>query len=252
MLQLLRPLIFADFETTGTDTQNDRIIEYSFCKLMPDGSKEIKTGRINPTILIPEGATAVHGITNDDVKDSPLFKQKAKGLLSFIEDCDLGGFNSNSFDYPLLYAEFNRAGIEWDYSKHNLVDPGNIFKIQEARTLAAAYKFYCGKDLEGAHGAENDILATVEVFQSQLERYPDLPQTIKELALYSNYGVQRLDMGGKFVMDKDGKTILFNLGKLKGQPAKDYGFLNWMLFKADFPPDTRKIAKQLIDEIPYH
>ena len=250
MLQLLRPLVFADFETTGTDTSTDRIIEYSFCKLMPDGSKEIKTGRINPAMTIPEAASAIHGIMNDDVKDSPLFKQKANGLLLFIEDCDLAGFNSNSFDYPLLYAEFVRAGIDWDYSKHNLVDPGNIFKIKEARTLSAAYRFYCSKELEGAHGAENDILATVEIFQAQFEKYTDLPQTIEELSLYSNYGVKRLDMGGKFVMDKDGKTVLFNFGKLKGLPANDYGFLSWMVYKANFPPDTTKIAKELMNKIP--
>jgi len=246
-MNLLRPITFVDFETTGIDSQNDRIIEYAFCKLFPDGSRETKSGKLNPGIPIPASATAVHGITNEDVKDCPLFQQLAKGILSFIEGSDLGGFASNNFDFPLLYSEFNRCNIDWKWQEHAMVDCGSIFKIKEARTLAAAVQFYCQKELEGAHGALADILGTVDVFEAQISKYEDLPQSIQELALFSNYGNIKLDMAGKFVMAEDGKTILLNFGKNKGLPAKnDWGFLNWMITK-QFPPDTNRIAAALMN-----
>jgi DNA polymerase III subunit epsilon len=244
MIKLERPIVFVDFETTGVDTSKDRIIEYAFCKINPDGSRETKEGKLNPGIPIPPSATEIHGISDEDVKDKPAFKNFAKGILAFIEGCDLGGFNSNNFDFPLLYAEFNRCGINWDYSKQEMVDCGNIFKIKEERTLAAAVKFFLGKELEGAHGALADIIATADVFEAQLLKYEDLPKTIPELSLFSNFGKKRLDMANKFVLAEDGKTVIINFGKSKGYPAQnDKGFLQWMLSK-DFPPDTLKIAEE--------
>lgn len=252
MISLERPIVFIDVETTGTDTQADRIVEMSVVKLKVGGERIVKTYRFNPGIPIPAGATAIHGISDEDVKDNPPFSKMAKSFLEFITGCDLAGFKSNQFDFPLLYSEFTMAGIEWDYNGHNMIDVGSIYTIQEPRTLAAAVKFYCGKELEGAHGAEADIWATVDVFEKQIEQYPDLPKTVEELALFSNYGKKRLDMAGKFTLAEDGTTVLFNFGKQKGQPAKnDYGFLQWMVYKASFPPDTTKIAKQLMGEIPF-
>lgn len=249
MLQLTRSLVFVDFESTGVSPETDRIIEYAFCKLNPDGSRETKEGRLNPEMPIPAGATAVHGITDEDVKNCVYFRQLAKGILEFIKDCDLGGFASNNFDFPLLYAEFNRAGIEWIWQAHQMIDCGVIYKRKEERTLAAAVRFYCGEELEGAHGALADIIGTANVFEAQIKRYEDLPQTIPELALYSNFDRPKLDMAGKFVMAEDGKTILLNFGKSKGQPAKnDWGFLNWMVTKANFPADTNKIAYALMND----
>lgn len=251
MLQLLRPIVFMDFETTGTNTEKDKIVEMACVKLMPNGDRTVKTYRINPIIPIPEGATKVHGITNEMVKDAPTFKQLSKGMLEYISGCDLAGFKSNTFDFPMLYSEFLNAGIEWDYSKHNFIDVGNIFQIQEPRTLSAAVKFYCGKVLEDAHSAEADILATIDVFEKQINCYPDLPNTIQELDIFCNFGSKRLDMSGKFAYADDGETVIFNFGPSKGKPAKnDYGFLKWMVFKADFAPDTVAIAKKLMNEIP--
>lgn len=252
MLKLYRPLIFGDFETTGVNPEKDRIISYSFCKIFPDGKQDIKTGFFNPGIPIPEKATEIHGIKDKDVQDAPKFEEQAVGLHRFIEGCDLAGFNSNRFDYPLLYAEFCRSGkVMWDYSDTKFIDVGNIYVIKEPRTLAAAYKFYTGSELSGAHNAEVDILATVDVFMRQTQVYEDLPNTIDELDVFCNFGNKRLDMGGKFIMSEDGKTILFNIGKeQKGKPAhSDYGFLRWMAYTAKFPPDTVEIAKKIMAEI---
>lgn len=249
MFILKRPLVMIDFETTGLNTQEDRIIEYSFCIVFPDGIKEIKTGYLNPGIPISESSTLIHGIKDEDVSQSPTFCNLAKGMLAFIDGCDLGGFNSNHFDFPLLYAEFLRAGITWDYSKHYFIDVGTIFKRKEERTLAAAVRFYCNREIEGAHSAEADILATFDVLTAQIDKYPDLPSSMEELALYSNFDKKRLDMAGKFVTDKDG-IILFNFGKQKGKPATDFGFLRWMVFcDPPFPPDTLAIAQKLMNEL---
>lgn len=253
MITIKRPLLFADFETTGADTEKDRIVEYSFCKLFPNGDREIKTGRLNPEMPINPDATKVHGITDEDVKDKPMFKQLAKGILTFMEGCDLAGFRSNTFDFPLLFNEFLRAGITWEWKNHLMIDVGVIFTVKEPRTLAAAHKFYCKEELEGAHNAEIDILATTNVFQAMLTHYSDLPETLEELALLSNYGKPRLDMAGKFTLDEDGTTIIFNFGKNKGQPCiKDYDYLRWMAFNsnAKFNEDTRQFAISLIKEIP--
>lgn len=255
MLNLSRPLCFVDFESTGVDPQKDRIIQYSFCKIFPNGQREIKTGYFDPEMPIPAEATKIHEITDADVAGKPKFREQAVGLYNFIKDCDLGGFNSNRFDFPLLYAEFCRSGkVDWDYSNVKFIDAGNIYVVKEPRTLQAAYKFYTGQELTGAHDAENDILATVDVFLGQIQRYEDLPNTIDELDTFCNFGKKRLDMTNKFVMHEDGQTILLNFGEHKGKPAKGQsGFLSWMLFgkHAPFPPDAIKIAKEIYDSIPF-
>lgn len=244
-LNLTRPLAFFDLEATGVDRENDRIVEISICKLMPDGSKQVKTRRINPTIPIPAGATEVHGISDDGVKNEPKFELLAPGILKFLEDCDIAGFNSNAYDIPMLFNEFQRAGIYWDYTKFRKIDAGNIFKINEPRTLSAAVKFYCGRDMENAHSAEADILATVDVFMAQVEKYPDLPANLDELELFCNYGKPILDISGKFTTDDDG-DIVFNFGAKRGMKAKDeLGLVQWMINK-DFPKDTLNICYNIL------
>lgn len=245
-LKLEKPIVFLDIESTGLDLEMDRIIELALCKIHPDGTREVKTNRYNPAIHIPEASTEIHGITDEDVKDKPFFKQHAKGIVSFMEGCDIGGFNSNFFDIPMLYTELARAGVEFDYKSRNLIDVGNIFKIKEQRNLAAAYKFYCNQDIENAHSAEADILATVDVFFAQVERYEDMPEDMTALALFSNYDKPILDLFGKFTTDKDG-NILLNFGKHKGQKAADnLSFLEWMLYRGTFHKDTLKVATDIL------
>lgn len=251
-MKLQRSLLFIDLETTGVDPQESRIVELACVKLFPDGTREKKRYLINPLVPIPKSASDIHGITNEMVKDAPAFKQISVSFHQYITDCDLAGFRCNHFDFPLLYSEFLRSGIEWDYNKHALVDVGNIYTIQEPRTLSAAVKFYCGKELEGAHGALADIEATVDVFEAQVEKYTDLPKDINELAIFSNYGRKILDMAGLFTYAEDGVTIIFAKGKHKDKVATlDNDYLSWVVYKSNFPPDTRKLAKQLMDKIPY-
>jgi len=248
MLTLTKPLVFIDLEATGVDRENDRIVEIAILKVFPDGTKENKTKRVNPTIPIPPAATEIHRISDEDVKDCPKFSQIAVNLHEYIKGCDLAGFNSNAYDIPMLFNEFIRCGINLDYKSVNLIDVGNIFKINEPRTLTAGYKFYCGKDLEDAHSAEADINATYEVFMAQLSKYPELPKTLEELAIYSNFDRRILDLSGKFCEDADG-NILLNFGKYRGEKALDHlDFIEWMLYKADFPADTNKVCEQLLQE----
>jgi DNA polymerase III, epsilon subunit and related 3''-5'' exonucleases len=167
-LNLRNPLIFFDLETTGTDTVKDRIVELSYLKVYPNGKEEMKTRRINPEMPIPAGATAIHGISDEDVKDCPTFKQIARSLADQMEGCDLAGFNSSRFDIPLLAEEFLRADVDIDFSKRKMIDVQIIFHKKEQRTLEAAYKFYCDKNLDNAHSAEADTLATYEVLKAQL------------------------------------------------------------------------------------
>lgn len=247
MIKLNRPLAFLDLETTGINRETDRIIEIAILKLHPNGTKEVKTRRINPCMPIPAEVTELTGITDDDVKDEPVFRQLANGLYDFIKDCDIAGFNSNAFDVPLLFNEFSRVGIYWDHSQFRMIDVGNIFKIQEPRTLTAAVKFYTGKEHEDAHGALADIEATLAVFEAQLERYDEVPTDIQELELFCNYGKKRLDLAGKFVMGDD-DTILLNFGAHRGEPAEDnLDFIGWMMSK-DFPADTLAICRTLLQE----
>lgn len=251
MLKLERPLVFADFETTGVDIANDRIIQMSFAKFNVLGDIETKKYTVNPGIPIPIKSTEVHGITDADVKDLPPFSRYATGILDYILGCDLAGFNSNKFDYPLLNAELVRCGKEWNPLDHKFIDVGNIFKIKEERTLSAAYKLYCGKTLEGAHDAENDNLATAEILEAQLSMYEDIPKSIPELAAFSNFGKKMLDLSGLFVYADDGIQVVFGLGKNKGKPANDYDYLKWVYYTSNFPKDTKVLAKQFMDAIPF-
>lgn len=240
-LKLSRPIIFFDLETTGTNITHDRIVEISTIKIMPDGAEVERTRRINPEMPIPAEATAVHHITDDDVADQPTFRQIAKSLAEMFDNCDIAGFNSNRFDIPLLLEEFNRAGVAFDISKAKFIDVQTIFHKREPRNLVAAYKFYCGKDLDGAHAAANDTRATLEVLKAQLDRYSDLPADVKGLSEYSSH-TRNVDIMGRLVYD-DNKVEIINFGKYKGQPAedvlrKDPGYYSWVQ-QGDFPQNTK-------------
>lgn len=246
-LSLRRPIIFFDLETTGTDTSNDRIVEISMVKVAPDGEKTIKTRRINPQMPIPAEATAVHHITDEDVKDCPTFKQIARSLKQFMEGCDFGGFNSNRFDLPVLAEEFLRAGVDIDLHNRKYVDVQNIFHKKEERTLVAAYRFYCNKDLEAAHSAEADTLATYEVLLSQLERYSDLENNIDFLADYSSRA-KYADFAGRIGYNEAGEEI-FTFGKYRDQSVaevfkKEPSYYEWMM-KGDFPQYTKKVITEI-------
>ena len=246
-LKLKRPIVFFDLETTGVDAAKDRIVEISMVKIAVDGSKVVKTRRINPEIPIPAEATAVHGITDEDVKDEPTFKQIAKSLAQFIEGCDFGGFNSNRFDLPLLVEEFLRAGVECDFQRRKFVDVQTIFHRKEQRTLVAAYKFYCDKDLENAHSAEADTLATFEVLEAQIARYPDIGDTVEALAEFSA-GKLIVDFAGRMTLDDKGQEI-FTFGKYKGRRVVDVfrddpSYYSWMM-NGDFPQHTKKMITEI-------
>ncbi|MDE6831962.1 MAG: 3'-5' exonuclease, partial [Muribaculaceae bacterium] len=185
-LNLKKSIIFFDLETTGTNITKDRIVEISIIKVKPNGEEEEYTYRINPEMPIPAEATAVHHITDDDVRHEPTFKQRAKELAKIFMGCDIAGFNSNRFDMPLLVEEFDRAGVDFDYSKAHFIDVQTIFHKKEPRTLVAAYRYYCNKELEGAHSANADTRATLEVLKAQLDRYEDLPRDMEELAKFSS------------------------------------------------------------------
>ncbi len=240
-LQLRRPVVFFDLETTGTNITHDRIVEISMIKVSPDGLRTTYRRLVNPGIAIPAEATAVHHITNEMVASMPTFKQIAREVESQLEGSDLAGFNSNRFDIPMLAEEFGRIGINHDFSKHRFVDVQTIFHKREQRTLVAAYRFYCGKELEGAHSATADTEATLEVLEAQLERYPDLPRDIDGLSDYScqNHNV---DLNGRLVYN-DKRQEVINFGKYKGQLAEDVlrrdpGYFSWIL-QGDFAQDTK-------------
>ncbi len=243
-LQLRRPIVFFDLETTGTNITRDRIVEISIVKIMPGKEDEpiIKTRRINPEMPIPAEATAVHKITDADVAGEPTFRQVAHSLAEMLKGCDIAGFNSNRFDIPLLDEEFNRVGVEFDFHKANFVDVQTIFHKLEPRNLTAAYKFYCGKDLEGAHGAQADTMATYEVLLAQLDRYDSIPCDVAALSKFSSQN-DNVDLMGRLVYDALGRELI-NFGKYKGQPAaevlaRDPGYYNWIM-QGDFPNDTKR------------
>ena len=246
-LNLRRPIIFFDLETTGVDTANDRIVEISMIKIMPDGEEIVRTRRINPQMHIPEQATAIHGITDEMVKDEPTFAQIAKSMAQFIEGCDFGGFNSNRFDLPMLVEEFLRVGVDVDFKNRQFVDVQTIFHKMEQRTLVAAYKFYCDKDLTEAHSAEADTRATYEVLKAQLDRYPDLQNDITALAEFSERG-QMADFAGRIGYNDKGEEI-FNFGKHKGRKVEDVfredpSYYSWMI-NGDFPLYTKKVITEI-------
>ncbi len=246
-LNLKRPIIFFDLETTGVDPAKDRIVEISMVKVMPDGEEIVKTRKINPGMHIPEESTAIHGITDDDVKDCPTFPQVAKSLAQFVQGCDFGGFNSNRFDLPLLVEEFMRAGVDVDFKRRKFIDVQNIFHKKEQRTLVAAYKFYCDKELTDAHSAEADTLATYEVLKAQLERYPDLENDIAMLADFSARG-ETADYAGRIVFNDKGVEV-FSFGKYKGRSVEEIfeiepSYYTWMM-NGDFPLYTKKVITEI-------
>ena len=246
-LNLKNPLVFFDLETTGINIVKDRIVEISFVKVYKNGKEESKTRRINPEMPIPPESTAIHGITDEDVKDCPTFKEIAKSLAAQIEGCDLAGYNSNRFDIPLLAEEFLRAGVDIDLNKRKFVDVQTIFHKMEQRTLAAAYKFYCDKSLENAHTAEADTMATYEVLKAQLDRYPELQNDINFLSQYSSY-TNNVDFAGRMVYNDKGEEVI-NFGKYKGRLVEevlknDPGYYSWIM-NGDFPLNTKKILTEI-------
>lgn len=241
MLQITKPIAFIDLETTGVNLGTDRIVEIAIVKLLPDGSKTVKRKLINPEMPISKTSIDVHGITNEMVKDAPTFAQAAQELKQVLDDCDLAGYNSNRFDIPLLVEEFLRAGVDFDMKGRRMVDVQNIFHKMEQRTLSAAYKFYCGKVLESAHSAEADAAATHEVLVAQLERYPELGNTIESINKFLGDETV-VDFARRFVM-QDGVEV-FNFGKYKGQSiaeilTKEPQYYDWMM-RGDFPQQTKQ------------
>jgi DNA polymerase-3 subunit epsilon len=250
-LNLKRPMVFFDLETTGTNISTDRIVEISVVKVMPDGSIDggsAKTKRINPEMPIPAAATAVHHITDEDVKDCPTFRQYAKSLKAYLEGCDFCGFNSNRFDLPMLAEEFMRAGVDVDFFKRaKYVDVQNIFHKKEERTLVAAYRFYCGKELEAAHSADADTMATYEVLCSQLDRYNDLENSVDFLSEFSTR-TKTADFAGSILYDENGVEV-FGFGKHKGKSVEtvfrsEPSYYAWIM-NGDFPQYTKKIFTEI-------
>lgn len=247
-LKLERPIVFFDLETTGVDIAKDRIVEICLIRVEPNGNRESKSLRINPEVHIPETSSAVHGIYDQDVKDCPTFKQVAGDLKNIFEGCDLAGFNSNKFDIPLLAEEFIRAGVMIDLNTPLRVDVQNIYHKLEQRTLIAAYKFYCGKDLTNAHSALADTQATLEVLEAQLDHYPDeLQNDISFLAEYSRRD-NFVDFAGRFVYNDEGEVCV-NFGKHKGRLVKDVlrlepSYYNWMM-QSDFTQNTKQVLTRL-------
>jgi DNA polymerase-3 subunit epsilon len=247
MLNLRRPLVVFDLETTGVSVTYDRIVEICMLKVYPDMREEIRTYRINPGIPIPAGATAVHGISNADVADKPSFKSMAPELHAYLRDCDFGGFNSNKFDFPMLVEEFFRAGIEFDVHACKFIDAQRIYHMKEPRTLSAAYKFYCNRDLENAHSAEADTIATWEIIRAQMGKYQDLPQEIEGLHKLTGQDLLA-DLAGRLVFNDKGEVI-FNFGKHKGRTVKDVllnepGYYNWMM-EGDFAQQTKNVLSRI-------
>ena len=246
-LNLKKPIVFFDLETTGIDPARDRIVEISTVKVFVDGHTETKTRRLNPEMHIPAEATAIHGITDEDVADQPRVREIAKSLAAYLEGCDLGGYNSNKFDIPVLYEEFLRAGVDFDFRKRKLVDVQNIFHKKEQRTLVAAYKFYCDRDLDEAHSAEADTRATYEVLKAQLDRYDDLENDVDKLAEFSSRG-ETADYAGRILYNEKGEEV-FGFGKYKGRSVSEIfriepSYYAWMM-NGDFPLYTKKVITEI-------
>ena len=247
-LNLKNPLVFFDLETTGTSIISDRIVEICYLKVYPNGNEESKTLRINPGMPIPAASSAIHGIYDEDVKDCPFFKDVAKKIASDIEGCDLAGFNSNRFDIPVLAEEFARAGVDVDLMKRKFVDVQVIYHKLEQRTLSAAYKFYCEKNLEDAHTAEADTRETYEVLKAQLDRYEGiLKNDIAFLSEYSSFN-KNVDFAGRIVYNEKGVEI-FNFGKYKGMSVaevlkKDIGYFSWIM-QGDFTLNTKNVLTKI-------
>ncbi|MEA1885766.1 MAG: 3'-5' exonuclease [Bacteroidota bacterium] len=242
-LNLRRPLAFFDLETTGVNVARDRIIEISVVKIHPDGREEWYTKRLNPGMPISPQASAIHGITDEDVKDCPSFREIGKNLAKFLEGCDLAGYNAIRFDIPLLAEEFLREEIEFDIRKRKYIDVQVIFHKKEQRTLSAAYMFYCKKKLSNAHSARADTEATVEILKAQLDRYDDLENDVDKLSSFSHHS-RFADLAGRIIYNSKGQEI-FNFGKHKGELVeevlkKEPSYFTWMM-EGDFPEYTKKV-----------
>lgn len=249
-LNIKNPIVFFDLETTGLNIATDRIVEISYLKVWPNGKEESKTRRINPEMPIPAISTAVHGITDADVASCPTFKEVAKTIAADFKGCDLAGYNSSRFDVPLLVEEMLRAGVDFDISRRKQIDVQTIFHKMEQRTLSAAYRFYCEKELDNAHSAEADTRATYEVLKSQLDRYSNLSNDMGALAEFTTYN-NNIDLAGRIIKDEQGRAV-FNFGKHKGKLvfdvfATDFGFYDWMQ-KGEFTLNTKKVLTELYME----
>ena len=246
-LELTRPIVFFDLETTGINIAVDRIVEISILKVFPNGNKESKTWLVNPEVEIPKGASDIHGITNKKVVNEPTFKELASKVYELIKGCDLAGFNSNRFDIPLLAEEMLRAEVDFDLTNIKFVDVQTIFHKKEQRTLSAGYQFYCNKELEGAHSAEADTNATYEILLAQIEKYDDIGTTVNELSAYSSHQ-KRADFAG-FIQFNDNDIEIFTFGKYKNRTvlevlAENPGYYNWIM-NADFPLYTKKVLTNI-------
>jgi DNA polymerase-3 subunit epsilon len=249
-IALERPLAVIDLEATGTDTKVDRIVEVSALKLWPDGAYEHRTRRVNPGVPIPAEATAIHGISDDDVAEMPTFRAIAPGLARYLDGCDLCGYNILKYDLRLLAAEFHRAGVRFPVSGRKIVDACQIFHRREPRDLTAAYRFYCGRGHDGAHGAAADVLATLAVLDAQVAHYDDLPRTVDGLHAYCN-DPAALDASGMFGRGEGGR-IVFIKGKYKGRSLEDIArakpdYLEWML-REDYYDDTKRLAAEALQQ----
>lgn len=247
-LQLSRPLAFIDLETTGVNISTDRIVEIAIVKINPDGTKQVKRKLINPLMPIPKSSSDIHGITDEMVKDAPSFKLVANEVKQFIEQCDLGGYNSNRFDIPMLIEEFLRVGIEFSVDGKKLVDVQKVFHMMEQRTLSAAYKFYCQKNLDAAHSAEADATATWEVLEAQVERYPQIGDTVDSIVKFTGED-DIVDFARRFV--KENGVEVFNFGKHKGKTVvqvlkEEPQYYDWMM-KGDFPMNTKQKLTEILN-----
>ncbi|MBL7765191.1 MAG: 3'-5' exonuclease [Chitinophagaceae bacterium] len=248
-LNLKRPIACIDLETTGVSITQDRIVEISIIKVYPEGKREIKTRRMNPGIPIPKEASAVHGIYDADVAGEPTFRELANSIKQYIDNCDLCGFNSNKFDFPILTEEFLRAGLDVNFRDRHLVDVQQIFFKKEPRNLAAAYKYYCGKELIDAHSAEADALATFEILESQIERYADLENDVAFLGNFSK-GDDFLDYSRRIKLTND--IAVFNFGKYKDKSVAEVfrsepQYYDWIM-KGDFALDTKNVVSKIFNQ----
>jgi len=249
-LQLTNPLAFIDLETTGINISTDRIVEIAIVKILQDGTKQVKRKLINPQIPIPKAASDVHGITNEMVKDAPTFKQAANEIKQFINNCDLAGYNSNRFDIPMLIEEFLRAGLEFSTDAIKTLDVQKIFHMIEQRTLTAAYKFYCNKQLTDAHSAEADATATWEVLEAQVQRYPQIGNTVQSIVKFTGED-DIVDFARRFI--KENGIEIFNFGKHKGKSVaqvlkEEPQYYDWMM-KGDFSMNTKQKLTEILNRI---
>ncbi|GAB1447983.1 3'-5' exonuclease [Bacteroidota bacterium] len=246
-LNLKRPLLVFDLETTGISISTDRIVEIALIKIHPDGKEESRVMKINPGMPIPPESTAIHGISDADVANAPKFEEVARELAEFMKNCDFAGFNSNKFDFPLLVEEYLRAGIDFDVENRKFIDAQRIFHVMEPRNLAAAYKFYCDKSLENAHSAEADTRATLEVLKAQIDKYEQLKNDVDYLHSFSGQS-KNVDLAGRMVYNDQGKEV-FNFGKHRGKLVEqvlkqDQGYYQWMM-DGDFSRDTKRRLTQI-------